>query len=291
MTRLPLLRTALVATLLTLLASCPVGPARAEQAPAPPPLAGSDVHFDYDGLDVGKPMRAWLGRAFVHRLVAADPNEPRPLVVFIHGTNAELIKYRWMGGGPEGDVRRIVAELMEAGKIPPTIVAGPSSIDPVAVVNARMSWPDFDLDLFVRLLAAKLQGIATIDRTKVIVVGHSGGGCNPKGGLASAVSGKLAPLAALSVDTCMDPEVGLVLARARPETRVVVSWQTQGWTTRPFDDFTRAFRREVARIAAPGALRELDHVRVRQPMPHDAMVPLTLQTWLPKLLPPCPESR
>jgi hypothetical protein len=277
-------------TALVLTAWLGLRPARAAEPASAPPLDGKDVHFDYDGKDVGKPLRAWLGRAFVHRLVAATPDEPRAVVVFLHGTNAQLIKYRWMGGGPEGDVRRIVAGLIEAGQIPPTIVAGPSSIDPSAIVNARTSWPGFDLERFVARLATELQGTATVDRSRVVVVAHSGGGCNPKGGLATAVSGSLVPLGAMSIDTCMDPEVATVLAGAPPETAVVVSWQTQGWTTRPFDDFLRVFRREVTKLAAPGALRELDHQRVREPMPHDAMVPLTLRKWLPKLLPACPES-
>jgi pimeloyl-ACP methyl ester carboxylesterase len=224
---------------------------------------------------------------FLHQLVTAAPRQPRPLVVFIHGTNAQLIKYRWMGGGREGDVRRIVAEMMESQTIEPVIVAGPSSVEPAAIVNARTSWPSFDLADFVDRLERSLGGLATIDRTRIIVVGHSGGGCNPKGGIATAARGPLAPLAAIAVDTCMDPEVGIELARARPETRVIVTWQTQGWLRRPFDLFVKAFRRECEGDGhGPAAGRVLDHLRVTEPMPHDAMVPLTLRKWLPLLLAP-----
>lgn len=282
--KLPLLLRPLF--LLTLLAPLPSGAATPPGAQAPlAPLDGADHHFAYDGRDVGHVERAWQGRAFIHRLVAAEPARPRPLVVFLHGTNEARIPYRWMGGGKEGDVRRIVSELMEAGAIEPVIVAGPSSVDPNAIVNARTSWPAFDLGRFVTLLEAQLRGVATVDRGRIIVVGHSGAGCNPKGGLATAARGSLVPLAALSIDTCMDPEVGLALVRAPTETRVIVTWQTQGWLTRPIAQFTRSFRREAALAGLdPSRQRVLDHLSVKEPMPHDAMVPLTLRKWLPLLL-------
>ncbi len=34
--------------------------------PADKPLAGETIDYPYDGRDVGKPQRAWTGRAFVH---------------------------------------------------------------------------------------------------------------------------------------------------------------------------------------------------------------------------------
>ena len=212
-----LVRIALAAATLGLASGLVAPPAGAESPSARPALQGTDVHFDYDGHDVGRPERAWLGRAFVHQLVATDATRPRPMLVFMHGTNAALIKYRWMGGGAEGDVRRIVAELMETGQIEPIIVAGPSAILPSVVVNARNIWPSFDLDLFVQLASEELRGVATVDRSRVIVVAHSGGGCNPNGGIASAVQGRLVPMAALAVDACMDVDVAQLLARARPE--------------------------------------------------------------------------
>jgi hypothetical protein len=224
---------------------------------------------------------------FVHRLAAADPRRPLPILIFLHGINPELIRYRWMGGGQEGDVRRIAAELIESGRIPPILVAAPSAVVPAATAVARTSWPSFDLDPFLDLTAARLDGAATIDRSRVLVAGHSGGGCNPAGGLAAAVHASIPVHAALAIDVCMDPDVAAPLARARPTTHVVVSWQTLSWARRPFRDFERAFRRErERRPAAPGVLRELEHLRPTEPMPHDAMVPLVLRRWLPPLLSP-----
>ncbi|KYF99377.1 hypothetical protein BE20_31675 [Sorangium cellulosum] len=233
------------------------------------------------------PEQRWLGRAFVHRLAAAEPARPLPILVFLHGTNAAQIKYRWMGGGQEGDVRRIAAQLMEAGQIPPILVAAPSAVLPAAVAVARTSWPAFDLDAFLDATAARLRGVATIDRTRVIVAGHSGGGCNREGGVATALRASIPVHAALVVDTCMDVDIALPLAQSPPATHVVVSWQTMSWAKRPIADFRRAFQRGVeARPAAPGVLRELEQLQPTEPMPHDAMVPLVLRRWLPPLLSP-----
>ncbi|WP_437599297.1 hypothetical protein WMF28_41375 [Sorangium sp. So ce590] len=233
------------------------------------------------------PEQRWLGRAFVHRLAAADPARPLPILVFLHGTNAAQIKYRWMGGGQEGDLRRIAAELMEAGRIPPILVAAPSAVLPAAVAVARTSWPAFDLDVFLDATAARLRGVATLDRTRVVVAGHSGGGCNSAGGVATALRASTPVHAALVVDTCMDVDIALPFARSSPTTHVVVSWQTMTWARRPISDFRRAFQSGVeAHPAAPGVLRELEQLQPTEPMPHDAMVPLVLRRWLPPLLSP-----
>lgn len=252
----------------------------------PPPLDGTTVDFTYDGKDVGHTERAWLGRAFVHKKAAADANKALPLMVFVHGINSELIKYRWMGGGNEGDVRRIVAELIESGQIPPVLVAAPSSVVPQNIVVAPTSWMAFDLDHFVERTAAALKGTATIDKTKIIVAGHSGGGCNVKGGIATAIKAKNVH-SALVIDTCMATDLATALAQARKSLNVVVTWQAITWGKRPLKDFRTIFEREVKKTPPDeGILRTLDFMTPKEPMPHDAMVPLTLKKYLPMLLPP-----
>lgn len=253
--------------------------------PAPPPLDGTTYDYAYDAKDVGHPERAWLGRSFVHKKAAADPTKPLPLIVFVHGINKELIKYRWMGGGNEGDVRRIVAELIESGQIPPVLVAAPSSVVPQNIVVAPTAWMAFDLDHFVEQTALKLKGIATIDKSKIIVAGHSGGGCNVKGGIATAIKAKNVH-SALSIDTCMGSDLASALAQAKKATNVIVTWQALTWGTRPLTDFRKVFEREVKKSPADtGVLRTLDYMTPKEPMPHDAMVPLTFKKWLPLLLP------
>lgn len=265
--------------------------AKRSKPPPPPPLDGTSYDFEYDGLDVGHPERAWLGRAFVHRRAAAlPPEQGLPVLVFLHGNNVEKIKYRWMGGGSEGDVRRIVSELIEAGQVPPMLVAAPSSTNPVTMANAVLTWPAFDLDHFLDKTAARLAGVASIDRSRVIVAGHSGGGCNIRGGLATASRAKTPVLAAFSIDTCMLLDLAKHLATAG-STHVVVSWQTMSWDNRPFNDFRTVFQRETKKSQPPpGTLRELDYEAPTVPMAHDAMVPITLKKWLPRVLAPATAS-
>ncbi len=272
----------------SLLASPSSAAPRTTKPPPPPPLDGVSYEYEYDGADVGHKERAWLGRAFVHGSIATVTEKPTPIVVFLHGMNTERIKYRWMGGGQEGDVRRIVAELMEDGSIVPMIVAAPSTIDPVTASNAVLLWPAFDLDGFLDRTAARLAGIATIDRSRVVVVGHSGAGCNIRGGLATALRAKTVPFAELVIDTCMATDFAKAMAHAPPATNVIVSWQSISWEDRFFDDFRHLFKRELKKAVPPlpGVLRELDYVQPTQASPHDAMVGLTLRRWLPQLLPP-----
>jgi hypothetical protein len=265
----------------------------AQKKPAPPPpLDGTSYDYDYDGKADGHPERRWLGRVFVHRRAAAMQGQALPLLVFLHGLNGEQIKYRWMGGGAEGDLRRIVSEMIEANLIPPILVAAPSSTDPNTMINAGSTWPGFDLDNFLDRTIERLGAAATIDRGRVMVAAHSGGACNNRGGLASAMRSKSTPiLAGFSIDTCMLLDLAAELSHARPTTHVVVSWQSISWPEREFVGFSNFFRREVKKSPpAPGVLRELDYEQPNVPGVHDAMVGITLRKYLPRILGPAVET-
>jgi hypothetical protein len=251
------------------------------------PLRGETVDYPYDGG--GKARLAWTGRAFVHEkaLERAKKGEALPLVVFIHGLNKALIPHRWMGGGNEGDVRRIVAELIEAGTLPPVIVAGPGSIAKEAVGGAA-SFAELDTDVFLERTDAALAGKVKIDPSRVVVVGHSGAGCSAKGGIVAALHGKRPILGVASIDTCMGGDLAKELGSAPARTHVVVTWQDASWSKRPFGVFTAAFKKETAaHPPAKGALRELDHLP-SLPRAHDATVGQTFEKWLPKMLAPVP---
>lgn len=254
----------------------------------PPPLEGSSYDYAYDGKADRHPERRWLARVFVHRRAAALAGQALPLLVFIHGNNAEKIKYRWMGGGQEGDVRRIVSEMIETGMVPPMLVAAPSSIDPSTMSSAGLTWPAFDLDLFVEKTIARLGSAAVVDRRRVMVAGHSGAGCNIRGGLASALRAKGTPvLAAFSIDTCMLLDLARDLAHVRPTTHVIVTWQSMSWSNRAFGAFRAGFLDEVKKAPpAAGVLREFYFQQTPVPLAHDAMVGITLRRYLPRLLGP-----
>jgi len=255
--------------------------------PAPPPLDGTSYDFDYNGGE-GHPERRWLGRVFVHKRAAAAQGQALPVLVFLHGNNSEKIKYRWMGGGQEGDVRRIISEMIESGQIPPVLVAAPSSIDPNTMGSAGLSWPAFDLDVFLDRTDARLAGASALDRGRVVVAAHSGAGCNIRGGLNAALHAKTTPvLGGFSIDTCMMLDLARDLAHVRPSTHVVVSWQSMSWPEREFGAFRTVFQREVKKAPpAPGVLRELDYQQPNVAGVHDAMVWITLRKWLPRMLGP-----
>jgi hypothetical protein len=246
-------------------------------------LAGQTYDFAWDGRDRGEPEHAWLGRAWVPEELSAEPDRPAPLLIFLHGLNRELIPYRWMGGGHEGDVRRIVAKLIAEGRIPPTLVAAPSSVLPWNK-KARSSWPSFDVDHFLELTREELRGKATIDSRQVLLVGHSGAGCDPHGGLALAKRARTAFQAVLSLDTCMGRDLAEALGSLPPPTEVVVTYQDQSWGSRPFAQFRLAFERASLKSDAPSELRSLRRLEPQGPGAHDALVHLTLNAELPRLL-------
>jgi hypothetical protein len=209
-----------------------------------------------------------------------------PLIVFLHGLNKELIPHRWMGGGTEGDVRKIAGDLMSRGALPAAVIAGPGSVV-ASAVSQGASFAAFDFDHFVELTEQALAGIVRLDRARIVVTGHSGAGCSASGGLVAAARAKTRPLGVVSIDTCMPRPLAEALGGAPPDTHVVVTWQTAGWA-RGFDTFRTVFKREVARHPpSPSVLRELD---VLPPLPraHDATVAQTFEKWLPRILPPSP---
>jgi hypothetical protein len=251
---------------------------------ADPDLPGKTYDYEWDGRDVGHRELAWLGRAYVPP-EAAEAGGKLPLVVFLHGLNSALIKYRWMGGGNEGDVRRIIGDMVKAKAIPPVVVAGPSSIV-ASEVSGSSSWNRFDLDNFLDRTIARLDGVATIDEERIIVAGHSGAGCSTTGGLATVGKSRRRLHAIVSIDTCMMTELAAILAQSHERTHVVVGYQTVTWTKRPFDRFRKVFERETqAHPAAAGVLREIDLQKPKD-APHDATVAITFHAWLPALLGP-----
>ncbi len=243
------------------------------------PIAGRTIDFEYDGREAHAISLSYSGRVFVPDRVLASA-KPVPLVVFFHGLNKELIRHRWMGGGEEGDVRRIVLSMIENGDIPPVIIAGPGSIEPDAVSDGA-SFPAFDFDKFMALTKESLGGVAEIDPSRIIVAGHSGAGCSERGGILSPMRSAFVPRAVISVDTCMNIGLAGSLAALAPSTNVVVTWQTASWD-REFDVFKAAFKKSsVGHPADDGVLRALEELPTRS---HDATVAMTFKKYLPMLL-------
>ena len=89
-------------------------------------------------------------------------------------------------------------------------------------------WQDFDLDEFVRAVDAAIGPQAAIDRDRVYLVGHSGGGCNLDGGLLRAAgSSRIVARAVLAIDTCIDEEDGTAYGNVPESMQVIVRWQPE----------------------------------------------------------------
>lgn len=246
-------------------------------------LRGKTIDWKYDGADVRDRSRAYELRVFLHEK-ALRATRALPLIVFLHGLNRDLIPHRWMGGGNEGDVRKILSALIESGALGPTVIAGPGSIEKDAV-SGGASWAVLDHDKLVSQVVAEVGDLAKIDLERVVVMGHSGAGCSEKGGVIAPAAAEKPPYAIVSIDTCMAAPLATALGGAPERTNVVVTWQTATWE-RDFGFFRQVF--EKARKAHPpadGVLRELDALP-NLPKSHDATVKQTFDKWLPRLLPP-----
>lgn len=247
-------------------------------------LSGRTYDYHYDGKKDGTRKRAWFGRAYLpKRAIGAE--DPLPLLVFLHGLNKELIKYRWMGGGSEGDVREIVGAMVDDGRLPPMIIAGPSSVVR-SEVSKGASWNHFDHDNFIDRTIERLDGLAKVDASRIIVSGHSGAGCSQDGGLATASPFSRRLQALIVIDTCMAGAFAKSLTtETDARTHVIVGYQTIAWK-RPFKEFEGLFARGVKKHPPKeNVLRKLD-LQKPEGDPHNGTVAITFERWLPQVWPP-----
>jgi poly(3-hydroxybutyrate) depolymerase len=192
-----------------------------------------------------------------------------PLIVFLHGTNESGELHLWLGGG-ERDLRPLASELMRSRRAPPFVLAAPSQTRGAA--QPRALWNSFDLTRFVFDVERATTGQIKIDRGKVVLVGHSGAGCNPTGGLAGNPSEGIKAAALVSIDPCLDAELGAVFARRPPTLPLTVFWQSAVWARSP-EQFWAALTTDkpaqrvdrMTKLAVAGATA------------HDAIVPLALE--------------
>lgn len=207
------------------------------------------------------------------------PGTEVPLVIFLHGTNSSGEPHLWLGGGSR-DLRPVALRLMKEQKVRPFVVAGPSQTKGAAL--ARTLWDGFDLDAFVSDVVAATQDAVRIDRRHVIVAGHSGAGCNPKGGLATKFwsAASVTPFALASIDPCLDEEMGGAFAQRPAEIPLLVWWQSAIWTREP-----EAFWAALVADKPAERVDRLTRLPARGPNPHDAIVPSAFENMLRELLP------
>jgi Alpha/beta hydrolase family len=209
---------------------------------------------------------------------ARPEGEALPLVVFLHGTNPTSEPHMWLGGLGR-DLRPLVKKLIDGGQVQPFVLAGPSQTKNAGL--AATMWQEFDLSTFVDDVVRATDGLVRIDRKRVVLAGHSGAGCNPRGGLASDYwsAGSPLPLALVSIDPCLDRKMGGAFARRPSEVPLLLWWQPAIWTRQPAK-FEAALLREKPE-------QRVDRVRELPPMganPHEAILPIALESALRELL-------
>lgn len=240
-----------------------------------PARAWQTSYFEHDDERYLLPKQHQGGAAL---LPPSGEEAALPVVVFLHGTNETGALHMWFGG-KDRDVRPVVQRLVESRRARPFILAAPSQTRHAAVPRAL--WSGFELGAFIDDTANALSGKAQIDRARVYVVGHSGAGCNPNGGVASRwATQALQPVAVASIDPCLDAEMGAAMARRPTQVPLSVWWQAAVWPRSP-----GAFWTSLTRRKPPERVDRLLQLKVSGPTAHDDVVPLALEQFLSEWLP------
>jgi hypothetical protein len=197
------------------------------------------------------------------------PDARLPIVVFLHGLNPEERLH------PEFDAaaldpRRVVDEMVSSGKTAPFILAAPTHSRPAAA--KRGMWDEFDLDAFLLETQRAIGDSAKIDRSRVVLAGHSGAGCSPTAGL---LGDHQKVMALLAIDTCLDTFTIPRLAVLSENLPVRFFYQTQ-WP-RPFDDLS-----ELCRNRGNCNMHKVIGLGTD---PHHEIIGIAFRYALPKLLP------
>jgi hypothetical protein len=203
-----------------------------------------------------------------------------PLVVFLHGLNQDGPLHKWLGARGTQDIAVLLEKLQTEGKTAPFLIAGPSQTKDAA--RPWGMWQNFDLGDFVAKTEAALGTRATVDRSRVIVLAHSGGGCNVHGSALRAASSRgVVPFAVVLADTCFDRGVAETLLLAAPETRIFAYYQTQSWE-RDFGPFRAAFF--GARPGQGPREKRFVEVPLRGAGAHDRLFSVAVERAFPELL-------
>lgn len=209
-----------------------------------------------------------------------------PLVIFVHGIISDGQPHHWLtrsAGGAE-DAREFVQALVDRGSVAPLVVAAPSQT--LYPMDQQRLFVGLDLDDFVDGVDRQLAPFQRVDRSRVVVVGHSGALCAPEAGALAALKAKRFTLhALLYVDGCMGSSEARLIASTRVPRNLVVTYQDGDWTYRQFDAFRATWDLVTAAIP-PHGVRSLERYDLVGEGAHVEMVSETVRRWLPTLLPP-----
>lgn len=203
-----------------------------------------------------------------------------PLIVLLHGVNPGGELHLWLGGGAR-DLRPLATSLMQSAKVTPFVLAAPSQTR--AARSADSLWEGFDLGSFVQAVADASAGAVEIDREHVVLMGHSGAGCNPSGGLASAfwADGTPIPRALVSIDPCLDAEMGTAMSKRPASVPLLLWWQSVIWPRDPL-----AFWAALTLNDDGQRIDRMQELEVAGVNPHEAIVPVAFERSVRELFAP-----
>lgn len=229
--------------------------------------ADQTVYFAHEDEQLLLANQEQGGAAFISEKPAAG--RAVPLIVFLHGSNERGELHLWLGGG-ERDLRPLASELMRSRRAPPFVLAAPSQTRGAA--QPRTLWSSFDLTRFVQDVERAVAGRIKIDRGKVVLAGHSAAGCNPTGGLAASPFEGIKPVALVSIDPCLDAELGAAFARRPRSLPLTVFWQSAVWARSPEQFWVALTTDKPAQ-----RVDRMTKLAVAGASAHDAIVPLALE--------------
>ena len=249
---------------------------------APSAHAREEITFPY-----GAPRYVPEALASTAGLVVVPPGVARganaPLVVFLHGLNQDGPLHKWLGarhdrGTP--DIASTFERLQAEGKMQPVLLAAPSQTRDAS--RPWGMWQAFDLADFVQKTEAALGARAHVDRSRVVVLAHSGGGCNVHGSALAAASARApVPYAVVLADTCFDRGVAETLLLAAPSTRIFSYYQTHSWD-RDFGPFRASL---FARPEVGPRDRRFVEVSLPRAGAHDRIFAVAVERAFPELFP------
>lgn len=242
--------------------------------------SGAAVHTRYFSFDDRRYLSWYQQQSGAALLPEGVGEAPVPVIVLLHGVNPARDLHLWLGGGGR-DLRELATSLMQRSEVGPFVFAAPSQTRSAG--SARSLWSDFDLDAFIGALTTVTDGVVRIDHDRVVLMGHSGAGCSPTGGLASDFwsHGATLPRAIVSIDPCLDVEMGAAMARRPSDVPLLLWWQSTVWPRSPL-----GFWNALTLNQPEGRLDRMLALDVAGANPHDAIVPAAFALAVRELLAP-----
>lgn len=245
--------------------------------------APTEIEFPFDDELQLMPGETNAGKVWRSRGLPYDGGAV-PLVIFVHGIVFDGLRHHWLTVDPAGpwDARPFLANLVDAGEIAPMIAAVPSQTRDAT--DPGHLFVDLDFDRFVDAVEKAIAPHQRVDRTRIVVVGHSGAACDPNASFTTLRAKSFTTRAFFAIDGCMTASSARTLVSSNARD-VFVVYQETIWNERPFAEFRATWTEELEHHW-PRGQRVLERIEPISENAHLALVELTMRRWLPLVLPP-----